>query len=173
MEERIFSTGRRRSALGVAVALAVSVSLGGCGGSGSSPTSTPTPTPPPVRTVIAQGNFSGLQPVDPSAADFEDFYLLFFVTNQAGTLDITVDWTFDSNDVDFALIRGSLEQVLLPACEDIDSPDCPIELVATAESLAKPETLTISNLAAGSYVVLVVNLGTTNESGVITVGLTS
>jgi hypothetical protein len=141
--------------------------LFGCGGdSGSGPS--PTPTPVPVRNVIVEDTFTGLQPFDPT----EEVALLAFVTGQTGTLDVTVDWTFDSNDIDFGLVRGTLEEALSPACEE-DTPDCPLEIVMTAATLTKPEVMTVPNLPAGNYIVVVVNFGETEDSGVVVVGLTS
>jgi hypothetical protein len=171
MKQRSDSIYRPWTALGVAAALAVAVIFSGCGGGGSSSGPSSVPTPAPVRTVIAQGNFSGLQPTDPE--DPEDFYILFFNTTQTGTLDITVDWTNASNDVDFLLLSGTLEQALSPACQALDDSACPLELVAFAFTTAKPETLTVANATAGGYIVGVVNFGTTNESGVVVVGLTA
>jgi hypothetical protein len=171
MKQGRCSIRRPRTALGVAVVLAGVLVFSGCGGSGSSTGPSSTPTPAPVRTIVAQGNFTGLPPTDPE--DPEDFYILFFNTSQTGTLDITVDWTHASNDVDFFLLRGTLEQALLPACQGLDQSDCPLELVTFAVSLAKPESLTVANMTAGGYIVAVANFGTTNESGVVVVGLTT
>jgi hypothetical protein len=176
MKQRRDSIQRHWTALGVAVALACTLAFSGCGGGGSSGSSTgpsSTPTPAPVRNVVAQGNFTGLQPSDPLEDDLEDIYILFFTTSQTGTLDITVDWTHASNDVDFILLRGTLEQVLSPACQALDEVNCPLEIVSTAVTLAKPEVTTVNNATAGGYIVAVVNFGTTNEAGVVVVGLTT
>jgi hypothetical protein len=163
-----YSIRKHQTALGGAVVVGCLAILFGCGGGGNGPTS-PTPRPP-VRNVIVEEGFADLPPVDSS----EEAFFLHFVTGLAGDLDITVDWTLASNDVDFVLVRGTLEQALSPACqEDADTPECPLQLVATAETFSKPEVLTIANAAAGDYVVAVVNFGTTAESGVIVIGLTT
>lgn len=174
MKQRRDSFHMPWATLVVAVLLAGSLALPGCGGSSSGSTGPSSmPTPAPVRTIVAQEGFSGLQPSDPSADEVEDVAFVFFSTTQTGTLDVTVDWTHASNDVDFVLLRGTLEQLLSPACQEQDLSACPLEIVAVAESLAKPETTSVSNVTAGGYAVLVVNFGTTPESGVIVVGLTS
>jgi len=165
------STCRWRTVAGAAIALAYAALFPGCGGGGTSgpnPVSTPTPRPS-VRNVIVEETFTGLPPLDPSDVAF----YLHFVTGVVGDLDITVDWTFASNDVDFLLVRGTLEQALSPACQADDSPDCPLQLVSTAVTLSKPEVLTVASAAAGDYVVAVANQGTTDESGVVVVGLTT
>jgi hypothetical protein len=164
---------RRWTALGVATAFVYSAMLFGCGGGDSGPSPVPSPTPrPPVRNVIVQQTFQNLPPIDPPVDASDPGFFQGFVTGQTGDLDITVDWTFATNDLDFVLVTGTLEQALSPACQE-DSPACPLELVATAATFAKPEVMMVPNAAAGPYVIVVVNFGTTNESGVITVGLTT
>ena len=128
--------------------------LPSCGGSSSStptPMPTPTPTPAPVSTVIEQGSESGV----------EALLLLFvpFTTNATGTLDVTVDWTFASNDLDIFLARGTAPCSL----EDFNAGRCP--WVASSESFtAKPERMSASNAAAGAYTLYIANFGLTEES---------
>jgi hypothetical protein len=169
-------TKKKRSIQAVSTTLSCALALGcifvlpGCGGSsgGSSSPTTPATPPTPVRNILVQATFSGLEPFEPT----EDVWFDFFTTSTTGTLDITVDWTFASNDVDVLLAQGTLEQALSPACQDL-SDDCPLELVAQAATLNKPENLTISGLTAGSFLVIVVNFGPTTESGVVVVGFTA
>ena len=164
------SIHRVPTALTCALALGCALVLPGCGGSSggsTSPTTTPTPRPT-VRNVVLQSSFSGLEPFDTS----EMLWFDAFITNATGDVDITVDWTFASNDVDVFLARGTVAQAQSPACQE-DRPECPLELVAQVTTLSKPEVLRISGLAAGSYLVVVVNFGTTNESGVVIVGFTA
>ena len=170
MKRRSDSMHRLWTVAGVAVALALTVVFSCCGGSSSSGPST-VPTPAPVRNVIAQENFSGLQPTDPD--DPEDFFFFFFTTGQVGTLDVTVDWTHDSDDLDVLLLSGTLEQALSPACQTLDESACPLEILAFTATLERPETLTVTNLPAGGYILAVANFGTTAESGVAVVGLTT
>ncbi len=164
------SIQRVPAALACALVLGLALVLPSCGGGSGGSTSPTTPaTPPPrVRNVILQSTFSGLEPFDTSEMVWFDP----FTTTATGDVDITVDWTFASNDVDVFLARGTVGQAQSPACQE-DRPDCPLELVASTETLSKPETLTIFGLAAGSYLVVVVNFGTTVESGVVLVGFTT
>jgi hypothetical protein len=130
------------------LALAVAVSLAACGGSSpSTPTTPPTPRPP-QRTLIAQGSQSNIPPAAQAS-------LVFFVvvqTTSTGTLDATVDWTFTSNQVALAWASGNC----------IQNPNC--TALFTNATLDKPKTLSAPNLAAGTYTLVVANLGTTDES---------
>ena len=128
--------------------LALATSLAACGGdSPSAPTAPPT-APPPQRTLVAQGSRSDIPP-------FAEGNLVFFVlvqTTATGTLEATVDWTFASNQVGLAWASGNC----------FENPSC-IPLFQDA-SLNKPKTLSAPNVAAGTYTLVVANLGTTNES---------
>jgi len=130
------------------VALVLIVSLAGCSGGGS-PTApaTPTPSPSPQRTLVAEGSQSGIPPVTQGVAFF-----LLAQTTVTGTLEATVDWASPSSPVALAWGQGNCLQV----------PDCTI--LAQNTSTAKPKTITAPNLAAGTYTLAVVNLGTTNVS---------
>lgn len=132
---------------------ALGLGLIACGGDG--PTS-PTPAsvavapPAPVQSVVAQGSIGGLD------AGFLTV-LPSFSTSSAGTLDVTVDWTFASNDVDIYLARGacSFEQFVTDRCN----------IASFSESVtAKPEKLNVANAPAGSYTLLIGNHGPTVES---------
>jgi len=155
-------------AVGGAFLLTSTAVIPGCGGGSSSSGGGPGgPSPVPVRNVIAEEGFTDLAP-DEAATVF----IVAFTTTAAGDLDITVDWTFDSNDLDFILARGTLEQALSPECQG-DSPECPLQLVQSALTLSKPEVMNVPSAAAGDYVVAVANFGETAESGVVVVGLTT
>jgi hypothetical protein len=86
-----------------------------------------------------------------------------------GVLDITVDWTFASNDINFSLFQGTLTEIEA-ACSGGTA--CPQEVAIVATS-AKPETLTFANAAAGAYLLQIVNFGSTPESGTYEIRLTS
>lgn len=140
-----------RRALALAVALAVQWS---CGGSStpSRPTAvtTPAPTPqPPV--VVLEGSFSlpaGFIGVSPTIS-----------VPSSGVLTVTVDWTFATNDLDIALVRGTCTEAMF------DAETCDV-IAFTESATAKPETLTV-NVTAGSYTPLVGNFGTGDESGAL------
>ena len=139
---------------GPAVAIGAMVgsllTFGGCGGS-NSPTAVPAVTTPPapVSTVLAQGSRSNL--------GVNMLLGLDFTTNANGMLDVTVDWTFVTNNVQIYLADGSC------SIEQFNSYDCAI--AGRSESLtAKPERLQLTNLRAGTYSLLIYNGGPTVES---------
>jgi hypothetical protein len=88
-----------------------------------------------------------------------------FTTSAQGTLDITVDWTFASNDVDLYVERGecTCDLALANTCQDVTGSD---------STTAKPERLTVPNFSAGSYTLVVANAGPERESASYEVGLT-
>jgi len=141
----------------------IAVGLSGCGGdkvvNPTAPTPTPTPTPAAVTRVVSQGNGPiGRKTVAP----------VVFTTAAAGSVGITVDWTFATNDVDIFVTRGS-EPCTLGTFNDRSC-----GFIATEESvLMKPEKLTVPNLAAGTYTLYVANFGDTDESVAYQVTLTS
>ena len=156
-----------RNIRALAAVLGLAVILPGCGGTGGGDVSAPTPvaTPePPVTTVVLQKSFGDV----PVFFDAGQALLVFFETRVVGTLDITVDWTFASNDIDMNLFQGSFAEIEA-AC--LGQP-CPQE-VATAFTLNKPETLTFANAAASPYMLQIGNFGTTVESVSVEVLLTT
>lgn len=149
--------------LGSALVLAMALVLPGCGsgqcggfsaGGDAVSATCPTPTPPPLPTpkppvIVSQGNDSLGKDVLGQVRPF--------ATTEAGALDVTVDWTFATNDVDAFLARGdcSPQQFLVTQCQ----------LLMTAESAsAKPEKFTVPSLAAGTYTLLIGNAGPDDES---------
>jgi len=139
--------------------------LGACGSDpgtgpsgGGSPS--PTPTPAPVTTVVTQGTYTGMQP--------RLLGYIPFTTTATGTIEVTIDWTFASNDVDLFLVRGTNPCTVAM----FNDRTCPF--LGTAESVtAKPERVRVQNLAAGAYSFYAVNFGTSNESIAYQVTLTS
>ena len=109
----------------------------------------PSPSPVPVTTVIEEGSFSGLPPETGVAGTF--------ITDRTGDLEFVVDWTFASNNLDLLLFRGECteEQFLADECNVADVAD---------SSTAKPERAGIASAAAGTYTLVVLNLGETEES---------
>src|SRR5688572_12660501 len=95
---------------GLAVIMTVSM-LPGCGSNTPTPVASPTPTPPPpvTQSIVASGGGSlPLLVLAPTP----------FTTGAAGTLDVTVDWTFATNNVDIYLARGgcSFDQFVTNQC---------------------------------------------------------
>jgi hypothetical protein len=128
--------------------MVLAASLAACGGSSPSAPTSPPPPPPPQRTLIAQGSQSEIPPVS------QGNLVLFLVVqiNATGTLEGTVDWTFASNPVGLAWASGNC----------IQNPNCTPLFQDTTTN--KPKTITAPNVAAGTYSLVVANLGTTNES---------
>jgi hypothetical protein len=144
------SSNRRWSAF--AAGLALVLALGACGGSGSPtgpnnppPTPAPTPTPP---VVVGQGG-------GPLEVDF--LARVPFTTTQAGTLDITLDWTFAANDLDIVLVRGDC------SFDDFIAELCPA-IASSFSTTAKPEKVRFPGAAAGAYTFFVGNNGPADES---------
>jgi hypothetical protein len=128
--------------------LTLATSLAACGGdSPSAPTAPPTP-PPPQRTLLAQGSQGEIPPV---AQDNLVFYVIVQTTT-TGALDATVDWTFASNQVALAWASGNCLQ----------NPNC--TPLVQDRTLNKPKTISAPDVAPGTYTLVVVNLGTTDES---------
>jgi hypothetical protein len=134
---------------------------GGCAenpaGPGCQPSASPSPTQ--VTRVISQGSGS-----------LEAGFIgpVVFTTTAAGSVGITVDWTFATNDVDIFLARGAEPCTL----ETFNNRTC--GFIATEESTSmKPEKLTVPGLAAGTYTLYVANFGDTDESVAYQVTLTS
>jgi hypothetical protein len=148
---------QKRSAWAAGATLAVM--LAGCGshdsGCGSNPTDPscrPSPSPSTVTTrppfVLDHGE--GTLPAR--------FVLIRPVaTTETGTFDVTVDWTFAANDIDVYLARGtcSFDQIVADQCA----------IAAASESTtAKPEKIRLANQPAGTYTLIVGNVGPGQES---------
>jgi hypothetical protein len=119
---------------------------------GSSPTAPPTPAPPPPPpppSVVSTGqgamdaNFVG------RAAPF--------ATSLTGTLEVTVDWAFATNDIDVFLARGDCTPQQFVATQ------CNIGALSTSAS-AKPESVQLTGAAPGTYTLLLGNVGPDRES---------
>jgi hypothetical protein len=126
--------------------------LAGCGGDSPTAPSTATPTAPPapVASVLMQGSLSNM---DPRVL----FTVGTFNTTAAGKLDVTVDWTFATNDVDVYVARGTC------SLEQVNNRTCPF-VTLSESTTAKPEKLTVSSLDPGTYSLMIGNLGPTAES---------
>ena len=133
--------------------------LSGCGGDNPVNPSPPPPPPPPVPVteVLVEGGGALGQLMLGS---------LSFDTTKSGKLDVIVDWTYATNDVDVYLAKGicSFDQFIAAQCN----------MVAFSEStIAKPEKISASDMAPGAYTLLVGNIGPTEDSVSFQVLLTS
>jgi len=125
------------------LAAALLVSLAGCGGSDSP--STPSSPPPPQRTLVAQGS-GDIAPLSSGVASFFIIQL-----GSPAALEATMDWTNPATPVALAWGQGDCTQ----------NPNCAI--LAQNTGTAKPKTLTTAALAAGTYTLAILNLGTATE----------
>jgi hypothetical protein len=128
------------------------VSLAGCGGGGGPTGHTailPTPTPSPVSTVIHDDSFA----VGTSTVAQDTF-----TTASVGTLAVTVDWAFATDDIDIFVAKGTDPCTL----ETFNNRTCGF-LAADESTTLKPEKLTVTNLAAGAYTLYVANYGSSDE----------
>jgi hypothetical protein len=161
---------RARGTVAAALALVILPACGGGGGNG--PTTPPvTQAPSPVRTLIVQGGFSlvGIAEAQRQGAP-ADYVRHEFTTAGTGTLEVNADWTFSSSQMLVGVVRGfcSFDQIDAAlnggavACPEVDG-DFPSP---------KPARLTITNLAAGNYTLIIANITNNNESGNYQVFLT-
>jgi hypothetical protein len=146
--------------------LALAVVLPACGGGGGGGGNTPSTLPPaPVRSLVGTTSFTVLGLDAANRAGFEgDEALAPLQLGQAGTLEITADWTFASNDVDIHLYSGNC------SFQTLTTTGCTRN--AQADSVSnKPERLTF-NATAGTYAIGIANFGRSDESGNFQVFLT-
>lgn len=130
--------------------------LSACGGrsnpTGPTPTPAPTPRPTPVTTTVRQSTFTGLEP---------NFALsVTFPVDFTGDVQITVDWTFGSNNIDLIVARGG-PNPCLASDGFLDFGIC--DVVATQATSNKPERLA-AQLAAGQYTLYIRNRGSSREA---------
>ncbi len=154
MKNRIWA----RRPVALAGALALAGMLTACKESSPTPpTPVTTPPPAPVRTLIQQGGFTiGVFPAVAVAT---------ISIPATGTVEVNADWTFASSDLDIHWYAGNCS----PA--QATNRQCTI-LAQTTSVTTKPERLTISNVAAGTYTVGVASFAGQNESGNYQVYLT-
>ena len=161
---------RARGAVAAALALAI---LPGCGGGGGNGPTTPpvTQAPAPVRTLIIQGGFSlvGIAEAQRQGAP-ADYVRHEFTTTGAGTLEVNADWTFSSTQMLVGVVRGACSFAQIDTALNGGAVACP-EVGGTFPS-PKPARVTITNLAAGSYTLVVANITNISESGNYQVFLT-
>ena len=159
---------RSWSARTIAYALTatLAVMLPGCGGGGGSSPTTPSTPPPPVKQLITQGNFQLTDVAGATAVGLPyDTFFVPITTSAVGTLEMDADWTFASSNIILGLERSpcSINQFYALQCTDVASSSVPSP---------KPGRLVVSNLAAGSYVFVILNPSVNAEAGNYQVYLT-
>ena len=137
---------------GVAVTLCLaSFAIPGCGENSAS-------FPP---TLVASTVFE----YDAPFSDLDRFHstIADFTVPSPGTLEITVDWTLPTDDLDLVLSN--------PACDAVAFAAGACKVLASERSNLKPARL-IMTTTATSYRLFVVNLGPERESGTVAVKVT-
>lgn len=145
--------------VGIALVMGAVVALSACGTSPTEPKiASPPPPPASVKTVVMEGSIASL-PVDYVAGQY-------FSTTAAGTIDVTVDWTFTENTIYVWLAKGkcTFEQFDAGACE---------YATTSFASRPKPRVLSVPGAAAGTYTLIIGNLGPRDEATSYQVVLTS
>lgn len=123
-------------AAGVIGGVAVAAGGGKASTTSTSPVSTATPALP---QVLVQSSWTGLAQSANRAFDFS--------APAAGTLRITVNWTFTTSDIDIYLTT--------PTCTTASSPEGVCTVFASAALFAKPEVINTSVSSGGNYRVVV------------------
>jgi hypothetical protein len=139
-----------RHSIALAAGLSLVLGLWGCGGSSGGPSPIPTPVPTPTPPVV----------VSQGGGPIEAGFIVMaqpIVTTAAGRLDVTVDWTFASNDIDVLIARGAC------SFDQFDNGQCNIAAFSISTT-AKPERISVSGAAAGLYTLFVENFGPGDDS---------
>jgi hypothetical protein len=138
---------RVASRLAAAAVLALLAACGGDGITDQPPPTPPPPTPPPPRVVAERSGVS-------IAVGFG--YGTYFDTSATGTIDATVDYTHADSSVLVWIAKGQCtgEQWVANQCT----------YVATSFSGGKPRKVTATGQTAGTYTLIVGNLGPKDEA---------
>lgn len=149
----------------VLCAFALTVALPACGGGGriNDPDPVPSPTPtPPTTSVVFQEAFPPLGAGDGVSADV--------AVPNSGTVRATMDWTFATNTMALVAFSGTTCTDLQGFFNTGSAPGCTV--LGQTQRGVKPGVLSFNLTAAQTVRILVVNLGPTNESGVVQITLT-
>lgn len=151
--------------LRLAAGLALAALLPACGGGSTNPDPpvTPTATPAPTTTVIFQSAFPPLEEFGYAVGDF--------AIPNSGSVRVTMDWTFASNDMDIIIFSGT-------TCTDFEAyftagsaPGCTV-LGQDLDAVRKPAVVNFNVTQAQNARIFLFNLGPTSESGVVQITLT-
>lgn len=138
----------------LALVVATVLGLANCGGGSSTPTAppTPAPTPAPVKDLLAQGSSPGIE---------AGFLYVFppFTTSVSGTVEVVVDWTFATDNVDIYLVQGN------NPCTVAQFNNRTCTFLAFSESTtAKPEKISAAGVPAGTLTLYIGNRGPAQEA---------
>jgi hypothetical protein len=109
---------------------------------------------PPAGTVVVAEGTVDLEPYNgSSSSDFRRF-VPFALPADASQVDIRVDWTSPLNNVTVGLSKGKCSGPASASCAD------GLRFIAASNTNnVKPVTLSVVNLAAGNYTLMIDNLG--------------
>jgi hypothetical protein len=145
------------------VALVLMVGLPGCGGGTTTPPPVATPVPTPTTTVIFESAFPPLVAGDGAAGDFA-------IPNN-GNVRVTMDWTFASNRMYIWIFSGTTCTDFMTFLQNGSAAGC-TPLGQDIDPTTKPASISFDVAGAQNARILIVNLGPTNESGVVRITLT-
>ncbi len=135
--------------LAVSALLVLAVTLPGCGSSSptQSVTTTTTTLPPCTQNIVFHGSGS----VPAKTVDTETF-----TTSATARVDVTVDWTFPASVIGVYVVQGgcTLDQFNARSCN----------FLIRSDSGPKPRKVSASNVAAGTYSLLLANFASQEES---------
>jgi hypothetical protein len=141
------------------VVAATTAVIQACGGSSpSNPTPAPTPQPTPAQPVLVSQISRTLQ------ADY--FFPNTITTSRTGTLTVQLNWTYPANRMVLGLATSAC------SIAAYQSYTCSFLVQDSVQATTATKTITVPNLAAGSYVVIVDNYGPGDESYNYTATLT-
>lgn len=157
--KRSSSGARGRVVLGLVLALV----LPACGGSsGGGSVTGPAPTPAPTRNLVGTESLElgSLKQAQAVGLPFDATLVVFTISPAANPLEGIVQWSSPSNDVDLVLYRGecTVQAFYNQTCD---------EIADASSTTTKPEHLTVSNVAAGTYTFAVANFGPGKEDATL------
>jgi len=125
----------------------------GGGGSGTTPVTTPPTTQPAcTQNILFQGSGGTPARTIVVATDFN--------FNAAGRLDVIVDWTVPSSPIGVYVVPSGNCATLA----DFNARNCNI-LIRSEPSTVKPRKVSVTNVSAGTYTLLIANFSDQDESG--------
>lgn len=140
----------RRRVVSYALGAGLALSMAACGGDGGGITRPPdpTPTPLPAPRVVSQANGISLE------VDFA--FGAYFDVSPTGTIDATVDYTFADTLLFVWIAKGQC------TADQFEADQC--QYVATSFTGGKPRRVSAAGQTAGTYTLIVGNLGPRDEA---------
>ena len=146
MSSRYWFSARGIRRAGAAAALGLALACGGSDGPTTPPTTTP-PTTLPAASVVLQ---------DSHAIQAGYVYGWNFTTSRTGTIDVTIDYTYATNQILVWISRGTC------TADQFAANQC--DFAATSFTGSKPRKISVTGAASGSFSLVVANLGPDDDS---------